>query len=178
MVSFKFPILTSSSPAKSCLYCFPASILIFKSIFLVLVQVIDKQHTLGIYVHNPLDDGEDEIRHIVKLDLPNPSSSSDTLRAKKGLAFLQEYKFGDLCVGKDVDDTVIKGGVVGSETIERSASVRYFCGATFEILDVSEDHTCHYNVDVSVPDLCAHSLFKTQKKEGQVIKCLPVRGEI
>eukprot|EP00816_Leptocylindrus_hargravesii_P004398 CAMPEP_0196813612 /NCGR_PEP_ID=MMETSP1362-20130617/37897_1 /TAXON_ID=163516 /ORGANISM="Leptocylindrus danicus, Strain CCMP1856" /LENGTH=584 /DNA_ID=CAMNT_0042189929 /DNA_START=52 /DNA_END=1806 /DNA_ORIENTATION=+ len=135
--------------------------------------VIDKQHTLGLYIQN-LDDNEDEIRQLVKVDLPNSSSSSDSLRTKKGLAFLQEYKSGDLCVGKDVDDTVIKGGVVGSETIERSASVRYFCGTSFGIADVSEDHTCHYVIDVSVPDLCTHSLFRTQKKEGQVVKCLPV----
>lgn len=86
-----------------------------------------------------------------------------------GAYFVQEYTGGDLCDHSDVTDSAgFEGG------IERATTLRYFCGEKLEVLRVNEDSTCHYMIDIRLPNLCEHKLFKAPVAKKQVIKCLPV----
>mmetsp|Transcript_2377 Transcript_2377/g.3404 ORF Transcript_2377/g.3404 Transcript_2377/m.3404 type:complete len:484 (+) Transcript_2377:122-1573(+) len=88
--------------------------------------------------------------------------------------FVQEYLHGDTCEGSDVVDSAIKGGKFGDGKIERSTTVRFFCGSQKAIIRVDEDSTCHYVMDISVPELCVQKYFEVPHLQTQVVKCLPV----
>jgi hypothetical protein len=90
-----------------------------------------------------------------------------------GAYYHQEYTRGDLCDHEDVTDSAIKAGAFGEGGIERATTVRYSCGKYLE-MTVREDSTCHYIVDISVPSLCHHPLFKAPVSKKQVVKCLPL----
>lgn len=83
-----------------------------------------------------------------------------------------EYIGGDFCDGSDVKDSAIVAGAAGSGGLTRASSVRYFCGPRLDVV-VNEDSTCHYTVEVAVPDLCVHPLFIEPVSKRQVVKCLP-----
>ena len=102
------------------------------------------------------------------------SSSSSALDRGNGAYFQQEYRGGTICDDETVTDAAIKAGSVAEEKIERSSTVRYFCGPKLALVSVNEDHTCHYIVDVTIPDLCENPLFKAPIAKKQVMKCLPV----
>lgn len=89
-----------------------------------------------------------------------------------GAYFFQEFTSGNVCDHEDVTDSAIKAGQIGEGGIERATTVRYSCGNQVE-MNVKEDSTCHYLVDVSIPALCAHPLFKAPVSKKQVVKCLP-----
>jgi len=91
-----------------------------------------------------------------------------------GAAYVQEYINGDVCDEIDVTDAAIKGGTVVNGGIERSTTVRFSCGMFYELVSVDEDSTCHYIVEVTVPELCHHPSFLIHKGSTKVIKCLPV----
>jgi hypothetical protein len=90
-----------------------------------------------------------------------------------GAYYYQEYTAGDTCEGPDVTEAAIKAGQVREGAVERASTVRYTCGPVME-MNVKEDSTCHYIVDVSIPALCGHPLFKAPVSKQQVVKCLPV----
>jgi len=84
-----------------------------------------------------------------------------------------EYQDGDVCgedKSEDLDDSAPTKGV------KRSSTVRFFCGATMNLAKVVEDRTCHYTLDVTIPELCHHQYFKIPKVKTQVVKCLPMTG--
>jgi hypothetical protein len=85
--------------------------------------------------------------------------------------FSAEYTGGDVCDDSDVTDSAVKAGGFSSHVIERASSVRYSCGPSFDIY-VKEDHTCHYIVEVSVPPLCDHPMFKAPVAKKRVVKCV------
>ena len=91
-----------------------------------------------------------------------------------GAIYEQEYKFGEVCDHEDVAMSVIKGGNILHGGVERSSTVRFMCGNRRELVDVKEDSTCHYILDVTVPELCHHELFRAEVTKTQVVKCLPV----
>ena len=92
--------------------------------------------------------------------------------------FIQEYTNGDVCEGVDVTDTSIKGGSLNAMGgIERSTTVRFFCGKFAELVHVNEDSTCHYVIDVTVPALCHHPHFMAQPIPKKVVKSLPVENK-
>jgi len=90
-----------------------------------------------------------------------------------GAYYPQEYTKGDVCDHEDVTDSAIKAGAFGEGGIERATTVRYSCG-NFVEMSVKEDSTCHYVIDISVPTLCSHPLFKAPISKKQVVKCLPI----
>mmetsp|Transcript_19550 Transcript_19550/g.40199 ORF Transcript_19550/g.40199 Transcript_19550/m.40199 type:complete len:609 (+) Transcript_19550:101-1927(+) len=90
-----------------------------------------------------------------------------------GAYYYQEYTKGDLCDDVDVTDSAIKAGEFGEGGIERAITVRYSCNTDLTV-SVKEDSTCHYIVDVTVPTLCHHPLFKAPLSKRQVVKCLPI----
>ena len=90
-----------------------------------------------------------------------------------GSFYSQEYTKGDVCDHEDVTDSAIKAGEFGEGGIERATTVRYSCNSELDI-SVKEDSTCHYIVEISVPTLCYHPLFKAPVSKKQVVKCLPV----
>lgn len=143
-------------------------------------RVPESIHMLGTYDKEALEGFPDE-------DEPNyvtaPSDETKQnigvrrnsgIKHDVGAYYVQEYTHGDVCDHRDVTGAAIKAGNVGEGGIERATTVRYFCGEKFEMRRVNEDSTCHYVVDISVPDLCEHKLFKAPVAKKQVIKCLPV----
>eukprot|EP00531_Pseudo-nitzschia_arenysensis_P014592 CAMPEP_0116124598 /NCGR_PEP_ID=MMETSP0329-20121206/5363_1 /TAXON_ID=697910 /ORGANISM="Pseudo-nitzschia arenysensis, Strain B593" /LENGTH=629 /DNA_ID=CAMNT_0003618583 /DNA_START=65 /DNA_END=1954 /DNA_ORIENTATION=+ len=115
----------------------------------------------------------------------NPGSSENNKKNRKsqsgpsasaggnGSYYYQEYTKGDLCDDVDVTDSAIKAGEFGEGGIERAVTVRYSCNTELTV-SVKEDSTCHYIVDVTVPTLCHHPLFKAPVSKKQVVKCLPI----
>jgi len=143
--------------------------------------VVDTQITLGKYDTNTLDGfpTEEEINHMYLpkdrgFDTGNENENSNHSAETIDPYYVQEYLHGDICEGSDVVDSAIKGGKIGDGKIERSTTVRFFCGNQKAIMKVNEDSTCHYVMDISVPELCIHKYFEIPRIQTQVVKCLPV----
>merc|ERR1711902_153348 len=102
------------------------------------------------------------------------STKNEKQPGGNGAVYVQEYMHGDICDHEDVAESVIKGGNIVHGSIERSSSVRFSCGKQWELIDIKEDSTCHYILDVTIPELCQHELFKAPVTKTQVVKCLPV----
>lgn len=162
---------------------------------------IESEHLLGMFKDsgNSFEDypREDEHLHVINAtsesssaadtDIVNRKGSSharnrgigdSTPKNKKqpggnGAVYVQEYNHGDICDHEDVAGSVIRGGDVVHGSIERLSTVRFSCGKHPELVDIKEDSTCHYILDVNVPELCQHELFKAAKTKTQVVKCLP-----
>ena len=168
---------TDLEAKKATLVCKLIIILIFRCTHLIIRyhrKVIDKQYYLGSFVvGSDIDENEED--HII--NVADLQSDKSNFVEGNGAIFVEEYVGGTSCGGKDVDDSVIEGNV-GAAGIARSSTIRYFCGKRLELTDVTEDRTCHYIVDVSVPDLCQHPLFQiSEESHGQIVKCLPILGQ-
>jgi hypothetical protein len=87
-----------------------------------------------------------------------------------------EYTAGDICDHPDVTDSAIVAGGASAGGVARSSSIRYYCADKYA-LSIKEDSTCHYIVDVKVPALCNHPLFKVPVAKKQQIKCLPAEEQ-
>ena len=64
----------------------------------------------------------------------------------------------------------------------RSSRVELLCGAAFgyksmEIIDITEDSTCHYLFKVSVPGLCVLEEFAPKERQVSVMDCYPLDEE-
>eukprot|EP00594_Rhizosolenia_setigera_P019830 CAMPEP_0178977420 /NCGR_PEP_ID=MMETSP0789-20121207/24482_1 /TAXON_ID=3005 /ORGANISM="Rhizosolenia setigera, Strain CCMP 1694" /LENGTH=294 /DNA_ID=CAMNT_0020666823 /DNA_START=244 /DNA_END=1128 /DNA_ORIENTATION=- len=128
------------------------------------------------------------VKHLNELDSSGgDGTSSNTVVAydengepieTNGAFFVQEYAHGHICEDTDVTEAAIKGGNVVDGAIERSTTMRFYCGETLKISSMNEDTTCHYIFDISVPELCFHPLFQAESVKKQVVKCLPVVTEI
>ncbi len=141
------------------------------------------EHYLGRYIPEDHEGvtKENEWEHVV-----NATTSTSTLSTNhkpqgtpspsaggNGAYYVQEYTKGDVCDQEDVTDSAIKAGAFGEGGIERAITVRYSCNSEISVT-VKEDSTCHYVIDVTVPTLCHHPLFKAPVSKRQVVKCLPV----
>ena len=139
---------------------------------------IEAEHSLGKYDAGIDDyDNEEEVHHMSN----SPTSiyvADDEANWKNGPMFIQEYKNGDVCDHDDVTDSAIKGGSVGNGGIERSTLIRYSCGKWYDLVQVNEDSSCHYIIDVTVPELCEHPFFKIELASSKVVKCLPVDNDV
>lgn len=137
---------------------------------LIMSKAVESEHILGKY-DATLDEHkswEDEWSIVV-------NSTAENHIEGGGTYYQVEYHGGDFCDHSDVTDSAIvagKAGATGSGGLARSSSVRFFCGPRLDIA-VNEDSTCHYMVEVSVPDLCTHPLFREPVSKSQVVKCLP-----
>ncbi|CAB9514116.1 Protein OS-9 homolog [Seminavis robusta] len=139
-------------------------------------------YMLGFYNEdNDSYPDEDEWKYLVNTTIsPTGSGSGAVSGGSAGdtqiVSYLKaEFTGGDVCDDSDVTDAAIKAGSVGNGRIERSCSIQYSCGSAFDV-KVNEDHTCHYIVEVSIPDLCHHPLFKAPVAKKRVVKCVPVDG--
>ena len=163
-------------------------------------QKIESEHLLGMYENsgNSVEDypHTDEHLHVVNATSSGPTNADLAIGRRKGpqnsggsgggmpknekqpggngAVYIQEYDHGDVCDHEDVAESVIKGGNVVHGSVERSSTVRFSCGKRWELVDIKEDSTCHYILDVTVPELCQHELFKAAVTKTQVVKCLPV----
>merc|ERR1712194_112590 len=137
----------------------------------------DSEHLLGRFEDYP---PEDEHLHVV-----NATNTADTdmgpRKNKKqpegnGAIYVQEYNHGDVCNHEEVAKSVIKGRNDLRGAVERSSTIWFSCGERWELVDIKEDSTCHYILDVTVAELCQHELFKASdaQTKTQVVKCLPV----
>ena len=129
-------------------------------------RVVETDHNLGrpqASVHRAIVP-EDEWKFVV--------NATDKKGSKKPY-FELEYTNGDICDDHDIRDAAIVAGNTGAKGLARASSVRYSCGEKYDIV-VNEDSSCHYVVNIVVPDLCRHPLFKTPVAKKQVFKCLPI----
>jgi Glucosidase II beta subunit-like protein len=135
-------------------------------------RVIEAEHLLGVYQPGAVESypNHDEWMHVV-----NATTADRRGRGGgTGTYFEVEYTNGDVCDHSDVTDAaIIAGGAAAGGVIARASTVRFFCGKTYQ-LAVSEDSTCHYIVEVTIPALCNHPVFKEPIMKKQVVKCLPV----
>jgi Glucosidase II beta subunit-like protein len=133
---------------------------------------LQSEYLLGKYDDDKLEgfDRDDEIKFVVNVTefetlattVPNNKKSN----RGNGAYFYQEYTDGQICDNNDPD-------VKDKAGTHRSVTVRFFCGDTYALVSVEEDATCHYVMDVTLPDLCEHPLFKKPVEKKQVIKCFP-----
>lgn len=158
-------------------------------------KTVDTQHYLGFYSAEELEKfpDDEEVNHVVNAteDIVGGAAGGEKgtvggILVKRGARpsdfggngayFVQEFTKGDVCADGDVTAAAVKAGTLGKGGIERATTVRYFCGGSHhpELMRVNEDSTCHYVVDVAIPDLCEHPLFKAPVFKKQVVKCLPV----
>lgn len=140
---------------------------------------VETEHILGKY-DAKVDDfvsKEDEWKHVVnetKTTTTSTGGASGSSAAKgNGAYYAQEYTSGEVCDHEDVTDSAIKAGEFGEGHIGRATTVKYSCGNQLG-MTVKEDSTCHYIVDVRIPELCVHPFFKAPVSKRQVVKCLPV----
>ena len=146
----------------------------------VMKTTIEAKHVLGKYdpVTSEGFPKEDEVKHIIfPQGYLNDGFETGNGRESMGLDsayYVQEYTHGDICEGDDVIDSAIKGGEVGEGVIQRSSTIRFFCGVNRELVRINEDHTCHYIIDIAVPELCAHKYFERPHIKKHAVKCLPV----
>jgi len=138
---------------------------------------MEAQYFLGYYDKETSEsfDRSEEIEYVVNVteslfDSPGTRKKSQTSQRGNGAYFYQEYTEGEICDGND-PDVKDKGG------ISRATTVRFFCGLRYELSNVNEDSTCHYVIDVTIPDLCEHAVFRQPDDKKQVIKCLPIDEE-
>ena len=141
------------------------------------------EHFLGRYIPEDHEGvtKENEWEHVVNATTstststssPSINSSPSASAGGNGAYYYQEYTNGDVCDQVDVTDSAMKAGEFGEGGIERAITVRYSCNSELTVF-VKEDSTCHYVVDVTVPTLCHHPLFKAPVSKRQVVKCLPI----
>lgn len=152
-------------------------------------QRIESEHKLGEFNEAELDQYPDEEEHlhvinatVISGDLSGSGGgggkgtrgSEEKGPGGNGAVFVQNYAHGDVCDQDDVAESVMKGGNIVEGSVQRSSTVRFSCGKSWDLVDVKEDSTCHYIIDVKVPELCQHPLFKAKVTKTQVVKCLPV----
>lgn len=129
-------------------------------------KIIDDEYNLGVYKDIEFP-AEEEHTYVV-------NATKGAKGGGNGAYFKVEYSGGDMCDDdKDVKDAAIVAGTAGAIGVHRASSVRYYCGAEY-FVSVNEDSTCHYLVEVHVPELCHHPLFKSPISKKQVVKCLSV----
>jgi len=158
-------------------------------------RIIETEHLLGLYLNSGNDvkdyPDEDEHLHVVNATVSNKADwgvgnrmgrnlhngglgKNEKQPGGNGAVYVQEYSHGDSCDQDDVAESVIKGGNVVHGSVDRSTTVRFSCGKKSELMDIKEDSTCHYVLEVVVPELCEHRLFRATTTRTQVVKCLPV----
>jgi Glucosidase II beta subunit-like protein len=149
----------------------------------VMAKIAESEHILGVYdPSNERTDilDEEEWKLVVNVTTPGISSSgSGNLWGEGSGAYYEiEYTSGDVCDHTDVTDAAIVAGSTSGigGGVERSSTVRFFCGEMYDVA-VHEDSTCHYIVQVKVPALCQHRLFRAPSAKKQLIKCLPIEDE-
>jgi hypothetical protein len=155
----------------------------------VMTAKIEASHVLGKYDAESSEGfpNEDEVHHIIfpkgriqgevknDIDVDSTTTSSSTTQSlvTDSAFYEQEYKHGDVCEGDDVIESAIKGGEVSEGgIIERSTTVRFFCGNSKELVRINEDQTCHYIVDITLPELCSHKYFAIPQIKKHVMKCV------
>jgi len=154
--------------------------------------VIETQHNLGYYESpNPFKSDVDFIFNSTILsrgrerDVNHPNDNNDADHNNiDGYAkpiinpgnvykyYEMEYKRGDTCAHTDEDESTLTNSF--PEGIDRATAVRFSCGEKYELLNINEDSTCHYIMEITVPDLCNHPSFHVEVKEEPVyvVKCL------
>lgn len=130
----------------------------------------DSQYLLGVY--NPQEEVSilDDWKRVVNGTDVIEYGGFTRRRGGNGAYYEMEYTDGEMC--EPAEDAADEG----FPAIARSCSVRLSCDNSFT-LTVREDSTCHYLVEVTVPTLCEHTLFKPATARKQVVKCLSTDGQ-
>lgn len=145
---------------------------------------VDQEYVLGIYNEQNIDGNlvREGITHPVTQQISNLSSDHVFLRNSRTTLdyydtdpvsshYSQEYGGGDFC---DVKNTrvFLQNGYFQEKRLRRSTTVRFFCGNSKDITRVNEDSSCHYIIDITVPELCSHKYFRVPELSTQIIKCV------
>jgi len=139
-------------------------------------RIVESEHILGRYNVAAIaseEIGDDEEWKLVV----NATEDGKVFGDGNGAYYEIEYTGGDVCDHEDVTGSAIVAGSTGTNggIVERASTVRFYCGNEFGI-QVNEDHTCHYVVQLKVPGLCGHPLFRAPILKKQIMKCLPVEN--
>jgi Glucosidase II beta subunit-like protein len=133
--------------------------------------VVESEHILGKYDATTAETVPDKEEWMLVV---NATSGGKTWGEGNGAYYEVEYTGGDICDHSDVTDAaIVAGSTSAGGGVERASTVRFFCGQAYDVA-VNEDSTCHYVVQVKVPALCKHPLFRAPVVKKQVMKCLPV----
>lgn len=139
----------------------------------VTSKVIESEHVLGNY-DAAFDKAIADLEDWELVVNVTSVSGGKTWGEGNGAYYEVEYTGGDVCDHSDVTDAAIVAGSTGSgDGVERASAVEFYCGQAYDV-SVNEDSTCHYVVQVKVPALCIHPLFRAPVAKKQVMKCLPV----
>jgi Glucosidase II beta subunit-like protein len=133
-----------------------------------MIKTVESEHILGLYKGTEIKSKDEEWKNVVNVTKKHTGTTGN------GAYYEIEYTGGDVCDHADVTESAVVAGSHESDGVQRASSVRYMCGETMEIA-VREDSTCHYIVEVRLPDLCDHPLFRAPVSKKQVVKCLPAR---
>jgi Glucosidase II beta subunit-like protein len=129
----------------------------------------DTQYLLGYYniSMDPLSEPEEWKRIVNKTsDALLEGWHASVAHGGNGAYFELEYTNGEMCV--------LESQSAGElATMERASTVRLSCASALTV-SVHEDNTCHYIVEVKIPYLCQHPLFKAALTRRRVMKCLRV----
>ena len=149
----------------------------------VVAKITETEHVLGLYdeskERNDIPDTEEWKLVVNATNARTGGTSGGNVWGEGSGAYYEiEYTGGDVCDHTDVTDSaIVAGSAIGtSGGVERSSSVRFYCGEMYDVA-VHEDSTCHYIVQVKVPALCQHRLFRAPSAKKQVIKCLRSEDE-
>jgi Glucosidase II beta subunit-like protein len=141
----------------------------------IVSKVVESEHILGRYDASAekLSILDDEEWKLVVNASSSGSGAGNVFGDGNGAYYEIEYTGGDICDHTDVTDAAIVAGSAarGGGGVERTSSVRFYCGESYDV-SVYEDSTCHYIVQVKVPALCKHRLFRAPLAKKQVIKCI------
>jgi hypothetical protein len=126
------------------------------------------QYLLGYYniSMDPLSGPEEWRRIVNKTNAWLEGSHGSVARGGNGAYFEAEYTNGEMCVLENPSDGDLA-------TMERASTVRLSCDSALKV-SVREDRTCHYIVEVKIPYLCQHPLFKPALTRKSLVKCLRV----
>lgn len=138
----------------------------------VTASTVESEHFLGLYDATTAEviPDHEEWKLVVNVTTNGVGSGKEW----GGAYYEVEYTGGDVCDHSDVTNAAIVAGSAGAGGgVERASTVRFYCGQSYDV-SVREDSTCHYVVQVEVPALCKHPLFRAPVSKKQVMKCLPV----
>lgn len=140
---------------------------------------LESEHILGVFTD--FDTSEtlavDDWKLVVNVSDIGIVGRGNSWGDGNGAYYDVEYFEGDVCDHSDVTSSaIVAGSTKAGGGVERSSTVRFYCGQSYDIV-VNEDSTCHYVVQVKVPFLCKHPLFRAPAMKKQIIKCLPIDGE-
>jgi len=85
----------------------------------------------------------------------------------EGPYLMEKITGGDSCIEEEV----------AKMEVNRTATIKYYCGAKVQLINVEETRSCHYELSVTVPGLCNREGWRREKERKRIIKCTVERED-